>query len=267
MSNTRFKLMMELGHEAGERLMDFFERGFEVRKKGKLDLVTQADEAAEKFIVDGIIAHFPTDAILAEEGSSRFGDSGYKWIIDPLDGTTNFAHSFPHFSVSIALAKDEQIIAGLVYDPAKDEMFKAQLGQGATLNDSPLVIGDKKDIGESLGVTGFSYDRRERMDLLLDRVRKILDNCQGMRRLGSAALDLAYVAAGRFDVFVEDGLNAWDMAAGQLLVTEAGGKISLLNGGAWRMEGGEILATNQHLLPQALNSLTRDSEPAMRDKG
>ena len=265
MNISRSELMEQLGLEAGARLKDFFGKGIEIKKKGVLDLVTLADETAEKLVVDGILAHFPQDAILAEEGGAREGSNAYQWIIDPLDGTTNFAHSFPHFSVSIALARDNQIIAGLVYDPMKNEMFKAQLGQGATLNGNPISVGIKRDLGESLGVTGFSYDRRERMDFLLDRVRMILNNCQGLRRLGSAALDLAYIASGRFDVFVEDGLNAWDMAAGALLVTEAGGSISMLNGDHWNVHGHEVLACNANLLPQALQSLiSKEQEPGDR---
>ena len=255
MSDARAQLMRSAGLEAGALLKEYFYSSVEIRKKGELDLVTMADEKAERLIVDAVVQAFPDDAIIAEEGSSKDGSSGYSWIIDPLDGTTNFAHRFPHFSVSIAVAKAGRVIHGLVYDPMKNERFEAHAGEGTTLNDQPISVGTREVLGEALAVTGFSYDRRERMDFLLERVRLLLNNCQGLRRLGSAALDLAYVASGRFDVFIEDGLNAWDMAAGQLLVTEAGGRVSLLNGETYDLNGGQVLATNSHLQALALKTL------------
>ena len=255
MSANRAQLLKDIGLKAGHCLKDFFGKKLDIRKKGELDLVTQADETAERLIVDAISSTFPNDAILAEEGHSKEGDSGYQWIIDPLDGTTNFSHAFPHFSVSIALSHQNEVTHGLVYDPIKDECFEARLGVGAWLNGNPIRIGWRENLSEALAVTGFSYDRRDRMDFLLERVRLMLNHCQGMRRLGSAALDLCYIASGRFDVYIEDGLNAWDIAAGQLIVREAGGLATQLNGGPLSLTKGEVLAANPAIHAQALQRL------------
>jgi len=251
----REELLQHIGLEAGACLKRYFGTALEVRLKGESNLVTAADEAAEALIVGEIRRHFPQDEILAEEGGRTGAAGDYQWIIDPLDGTTNFAHNFPHFSVSIALAHLGRVTAGLVYDPIKDECFQAQLGRGATLNGDPIAVARRASLADALAATGFSYDRRQRMDLLLQRVRRILTCCQGLRRLGSAALDLAYVACGRFDLFLEDGLNAWDIAAGQLLVTEAGGITCGLDGELLDLFGGHILATNQALHAEALLQL------------
>jgi myo-inositol-1(or 4)-monophosphatase len=255
MSGTRVELLKTVSRAAGRCLQNHFGGELNIRKKGELDLVTAADEAAEKLIVAQIASQFPADAVIAEEGSSRDGNSGYAWIVDPLDGTTNFAHQFPHFSVSIALSRDERVVAGVVYDPMKDEFFFAQAGGGAFLNGQPMRVADRQHLSEAMAVTGFSYDRRQRMPELLGRVERILQHCQGFRRLGSAALDLAYVACGRFDLFLEDGLHAWDMAAGLLLVTEAGGLCTNLDGSQHRLFGDQVLATNPRLHGQALTQL------------
>lgn len=247
--------MGNLGRQAGALLKEYFYKKVEIRKKGPLDIVTIADEQAELLIVNGIKKHFPDDAIIAEEGNSRSGTSEFSWIIDPLDGTTNFSHRLPHFAVSIAVERNGQVIHGLVFDPMKEELFEAHLGQGASLNGHPIQVSGCLDLGDALAVTGFSYDRRQRMDYLLQRVRLLLDECQGLRRLGSAALDLAYVASGRFDVFIEDGLNSWDIAAGQLLVSEAGGCVSLFNGEPLDLSCGQILATNPAIQTAALKKL------------
>ena len=217
MCKGRTDLLKEVALEAGKTLAAYFGRDFEVHKKGELDLVTAADKETERQIVDAIAARFPQDEIMAEESGQKKGSSSFRWIIDPLDGTTNFAHRFPHFSVSIALAEGDRVIAGAVHDPMKGEFFEAGLGMGATLNGQPLQVSRQSQLNECLAVTGFSYNRRQRMPQLLGRVEKILNHCQGLRRLGSAALDLAYVACGRFDLFVEDGLNAWDIAAGPIV--------------------------------------------------
>lgn len=255
MSMERKHCLLETARKAGACLKEHFNKGIAIRKKGALDLVTAADEAAEALVIEAISSAFPDDAIVAEESGSRDGTSGYQWIIDPLDGTTNFAHNFPQFAVSIAVAHEGAVILGVVFDPVKDEFFFAEKGRGAYLNDIKIGVNTREEIGDALGVTGFSYDRRQRMDELLGRARSILENCQGLRRLGSAALDLCYVACGRFDVFIEDGLNAWDIAAGQLLVTEAGGVVSLLDGSQLDVFRGEILASNKVLHPQAVACL------------
>ncbi|MDJ0835958.1 MAG: inositol monophosphatase family protein [Acidobacteriota bacterium] len=246
----RRELLATVSLEAGTVLAEHFGKGVHIDKKGELDLVTVADKEAERLIVDAVTTYFPSDAVIAEEGGRREGNSGWQWIIDPLDGTTNFAHNFPHFSVSMALARDGEVVAGVVYDPIKEEFFTAHKGEGATLNRQPLSVGNCSRIGDALAVTGFSYDRRKRMGQMLDRVEHILSNCQGLRRLGSAALDLAYVAAGRFDLFYEDGLNSWDIAAGSLLVTEAGGRAVDFGARTLDLHAGQIIACNADLLPQ-----------------
>jgi len=255
----RVDLLLEISERAGTCLATYFGREIEVRKKSRLDLVTEADEAAESLIVAAIQEAFPTDEILAEEGGRHAGTSGWQWIVDPLDGTTNFAHGFPQFCVSAALARDGVLEAGVIYDPIKRECFVGRKGQGATLNGEPIAVADKRELVEALAVTGFSYDRRERMDDLLDRVRRILNHCQGLRRLGSAALDMAYVACGRFDLFLEDGLNAWDVAAGTLIVREAGGRVCDFSGDGPDFRNGQIIAGNAHLIAPARDHLLPES--------
>ncbi len=252
---SRRNVLVEVAREAGSCLRGYFSRNLEVKKKGELDLVTQADMAAESLVVDTIRQKFPEDEILAEEGGLREGGNGWKWILDPLDGTTNFAHRNPHFSVSIALAHNGETIGGVVYDPMKEEWFEAHAGEGATLNGAPIRVSGCERLNDALAVTGFSYDRRQRLPQLLDRVGRMLNCCQGLLRLGSAALDLAYIACGRLDVYLEDGLHPWDLAAGQLLVTEAGGWVSQLDGAPMDLSRGEVLAANQALAPQALAHL------------
>ncbi len=251
----RRQVLKLIAQEAGTRLREFYRSGVAVRKKSELDLITIADETIERQLVEAIRRNFPDDEIQAEEGGSARGDSGYKWIIDPVDGTTNFAHGFPQFAISIALAKNGQVISGMVVDPAKDEVFAAHLGDGATLNGQPIRVADHHHLSDCLVVTGFPYDRRQRIDILLERVRRILMKCQGMRRLGSASLDLCYVACGRFDIYLEDGLNAWDIAAGQLIVREAGGLATMFDGGQLDLDGRQILAANEALLPLAMAEL------------
>ena len=256
MLEPRKNLLSAMTREAGSCLKQYFGGDLSIRKKGELDLVTLADTEAEKVLVNHIVQAFPHDGILAEEGGCKPGTSGYEWIIDPLDGTTNFTHQFPHFSVSVALAHEGSLVSGIVFDPAKDEWFEAHRGGGAWLNGQPVCPSTCMMLNEALTVTGYPYDRRGRLDRLLSRTGRILQHTQGLRRLGSAALDLAYVACGRFDAFVEDGLNAWDMAAGQLLVLESGGRLCRFDGGPFSLHGGEIVATNPHLQGQVLQKIT-----------
>lgn len=251
----RREVLKRIAAAAGERLRAFYREGVAVRKKSELDLITIADETIERQLVTAIRESFPEDEIQAEEGGSATGNSGYKWIIDPVDGTTNFAHGLPQFAISIALAKDGEVVSGMVVDPAKEEVFEAHRGEGATLNGRPIRVAEHRLLSDCLVVTGFPYDRRQRIDMLLERVRRILMKCQGMRRLGSASLDLCYVACGRFDIYLEDGLNAWDIAAGQLIVREAGGLATMFDGGVLDLDGRQILAANAELLPLAIAEL------------
>lgn len=234
-----------MARSAGEVTLRHFRqlRGYE--KKGTLDLVTAADHASEAVIVGEIQRHFPHHAILAEEGG-RAGnaDSEYLWVVDPLDGTTNFAHGMPLYSISIAVLHRGEPIAGGVFAPALGEMYLAARGQGATRNGSPIRVSGVDSVGDALIVTGFPYNRREILDWLVERVGRALANGQGLLRLGSAALDFSYLAAGHIDVFYEVNLKPWDMAAGVLLVREAGGKVTALDGTPFDLFAGRMLATN-----------------------
>ena len=200
----------------------------QISKKGDIDLVTEADIAAEELIIERIRSYYPQHSILAEESGETViveHSSEWKWIVDPLDGTTNYAHGYPCFCVSIAAEFQRVIQIGVVYDPMRDEMFAAERGNGATLNGRTIRVSDIDDISRAMLCTGFPYNVRERHDFAREFARFTME-AQAVRRDGSAAIDLAYVACGRFDGFWEDGLNPWDMAAGVLLIEEAGGKVS-----------------------------------------
>ncbi len=232
-------------------LMPFFERRVRVEYKGEVDLVTEADRASEALIIDRIRKEFPDHGVVAEEGGGYEGSSGYCWYIDPLDGTTNFAHSFPVFCVSMGLEKDGQMVAGVVYDPTRKELFSAEKGAGAKLNGRPIQVSAIAGLSEALVATGFpSRKRHENPNIHL--YHQFNMNTHGVRRPGSAALDLAYVAAGRLDAFWEFHLHSWDIAAGKLLVQEAGGVVTQYNGKPHGLDSGSIAAANRELQPQLL---------------
>ncbi|WP_028316352.1 inositol monophosphatase family protein [Desulfatibacillum aliphaticivorans] len=231
-------------HGAAKVLLKYYGRARVVKKKGEIDLLTQADKASEEIIVEAIARAFPDHAILAEEGSGKEADSEYTWIVDPLDGTTNYAHGLPLFSISIGLARAEKTIFGLVLNPVTQELFVAKEGQGATLNSRPISVSDQTDLQDSLVVTGFPYGLKTMMPELMDRFSAVLPKVQGVRRLGSAALDLCYVACGRFDGFWEQNLAPWDTAAGECIVREAGGKVTDFAENEFSPGGSQILATN-----------------------
>jgi myo-inositol-1(or 4)-monophosphatase len=214
-----------------------------IQHKGEIDLVTDADQESEVLIVAEILRSFPDDRIVAEEGTMRGHDPARRWVIDPLDGTTNFAHGYPFFAVSIALEVAGAVQVGVVYDPLHDELFSAERGAGAQLNGASIEVSAAERVGDSLLCTGFSYDRAER-EQALPYLRNVVLAAQGIRRDGAAALDLCYVAAGRLDGFWERGLQPWDLAAGSLIVTEAGGAISTYDGGPHDPWRNEIVATN-----------------------
>jgi len=213
----------------GAILREHFGGELEVRYKGEIDLVTQVDTAAEAAIVGLIRSHFPTHTILAEEGSTGGADRQHRWIIDPLDGTTNYSHGMPPFCVSIAYEHAGELNVGVIYDPTIGELFVAERGKGATLNGRPLHVSNTSVLRRALLATGFPYDA-ELLPLALSQFVWFARKAQAVRRIGSAALDLAYVAAGRFDGYWEASINSWDIAAGVLLVQEAGGSVTSLNG-------------------------------------
>jgi len=232
---------------AGRVLMEKFATGVTVAYKGAIDLVTEADHAAEQAIVAILRTRHPDHDILAEESDyGRFG-ADQRWIVDPLDGTTNFAHGFPWFAVSIALEVRGEVVLGAVYNPHNHELFVAERGYGATLNARPLQVSSTADLGRALLATGFAYDHRTSPDNNYAHFARFQRVAQGVRRAGVASLDLACVAAGRFDGFWELKLKPWDVAAGVLLVAEAGGRVSDYAGAPMPLERCEILASNGHL--------------------
>ena len=244
----------ELALEAGELLRDYLGRDFAVSKKGPTDLVTDADLAVEELILSRILERFPGHSVLAEESGLRQPQeepSRFRWIVDPLDGTTNFAHRYPFFCVSIALEIDGRLELGAVYNPMAQDLFSARRGEGARLNDQPIRVTSERVLGESLLCTGFARDRRPILRNL-DLFRDFVLSARGVRRNGSAALDLCYVAAGRLDGFWELSLHAWDVAAGTLIVEEAGGRVSRFDGSPLQLDFPEIVASNGGIHDQML---------------
>ena len=234
----------QAAQEAGKILNRIFGQVNYINKKGEIDLVTEADLQSEKMILDIIGHNFPQDSIVTEESGEFNHLPDRKWIIDPLDGTTNFAHTFPFFAVSIALEIEQEVILGVVFNPYTGEYFEAVKGMGAFLNESPIKISRTRELGDSLLATGFPYDIHHRPDRIIRLFKKMIVLAQGIRRPGSAAIDLCYVAAGRFDGFWEEGLKPWDTAAGSVIVKEAGGKVSDFRGDPYSPYQKNIVAAN-----------------------
>ncbi|MGH9611478.1 MAG: inositol monophosphatase family protein [Bryobacteraceae bacterium] len=242
---------LEIAREAGALLSDFAQRRIGFELKGDFDLVTAADRASEKLVVERIRARFPEHSIVAEEGGGHKGSSEYCWYVDPLDGTTNFAHGFPMYNVTLAVERAGEMLAGAIFDPVRQEMFSAEQGSGACLNGERIHVSTVAKIADSLVATGFpSRKRHENVNVHFYYQLAMLTH--GVRRAGSAALDLAYVACGRLEAFWEFGLNPWDMAAGLLIVKEAGGACSDMNSGAAKLRGHHILADNSHVHEEIL---------------
>ena len=237
-------------------LVEHAQSGFRIDYKAAINLVTDADRRAEDRIVQVITAAHPDHRILAEErGQEGDADSSFKWIVDPLDGTTNFAHGFPFYSVSIGLEHEGKCILGVVLDPVRDELFTAVRGEGAYLNDKPINVSGIEDLGKSLLVTGFAYNIRETLNNNLDHFSRLSLHAQGVRRTGSAALDLCYVAAGRLDGYWEVVLSPWDMAGGLVILREAGGMVSAITKESFSIYGEELVATNGRIHHQLLDLL------------
>jgi len=240
---------------AGKLLKDRLLTEFSVEHKGPADLVTEMDRSAQELIKQEILYKYPDHGILAEEDLDIRGSDGFRWIVDPLDGTTNYAHRFPVFSVSIAVALENDILCGVVYNPVSEELFKAIRGSGASLNGFPIKVSDTLNLEDSLLGTGFSARIREAADNNLAHFGKFALKTQGIRRCGSAALDLCFVACGRLDGYWELGLKPWDIAAGSLIVREAGGKVTDFTGQQLKAEGSRILATNGRIHSQMMEIL------------
>lgn len=235
--------MEAIAREAGALLKDFFSRRIGYEYKGDVDLVTEADRNSEKLIIERIRAQFPDHDIMGEEGGRRETGSDFRWYVDPLDGTTNFAHGFPVFCVSLGVEHKGELIAGVIYDPTRDELFAAEKESGAYLNGARRQVSKTKHLSESLLATGFPSHKRHK-NPNIHFYHQITLRSHGVRRAGSASLDLANVASGRVDGFWEFNLNPWDTAAGVVLVREAGGIVSRYDGSAFRIDSRETLATN-----------------------
>lgn len=244
-----FESALSLARRAGELLVEMRQKAFSVSKKGRVNLVTEVDVAAERLITEEVHRRFPGHRILAEEAGWSGGDSDVIWIVDPLDGTTNFTHGYPLYCVSIALARSvpgeahPRILAGVVYNPLLDELFVAVDGGGAFLNGRPIRVSREARLEDSLLCTGFSYHLEE-IERNLELFSRVMRRARSVRRDGSAAMDLCFVACGRFDGFWELSLHPWDVAAGALLVKEAGGRVSLFDGRPGGIFERECLATN-----------------------
>ncbi len=227
----------------------------QISHKGAFDLVTEADTASEKTIIQTIRNAFPDHAILAEESGINHGNAEYQWIIDPLDGTTNYAHQLPIFSVAIALAVRHEIVLGLVLNPMDGELFSAIAGKGAALNDTSIRVSSTASVDKSLLVTGFPYDFSEIIEPVMKRFSVCQNSSQGVRRLGSAALDICYVACGRFDGFWEQNLKPWDKAAAAVIAAEAGAMITDFANRPFAIDQKEILVTNGNIHQEMLSLL------------
>ena len=243
---TYLNLSKKIAQYAGKIMLEGYNKDISFKLKGKANLVTEYDKKTEQFVIEQLEKAYSDHSILGEEGSSKQADPNYRWIIDPIDGTTNFAHKHPYFCISIGLEIHGEMAVGVVYAPMLQEMFFASKGEGSFLNDKKLNVSTTK-LEESLLGTGFNPSFPELIHPNMKHYQYFIDVSQGIRRCGAAALDLCYTAAGRIDGFWELALNPWDMAAGLLIVQEAGGTVTNLNGSQFDIEEPSILATNGHI--------------------
>lgn len=254
-SSPALNVMVAAARKAGRPLIrDFNElENLQISMKGPADFVTSADKRTEKILIDELTKARPGYGFLGEEGGVLKGaDATHRFIIDPIDGTTNFMHGIPHFAISIALEREGQLVAGLVYNPVTDDMFTAEKGHGAYLNNKRLRVAARKELAPSVIATGLPFLGKDGHARAAAEMAEVMNVTAGIRRFGAASLDLAYVAAGRFDGFWEHSLQAWDIAAGIVLVREAGGMVTDLRGGAEMLAQGTVLAANENLHPQLL---------------
>lgn len=259
----RFQFCLELVPKINSILMKYFKKkDLDIQKKGSIDLVTEADMASEKFLTKSILKNFKEDSILGEEGGETKGKSAYQWIIDPLDGTTNFSHKISLFAVSIALfdLEKEEVVFGIVSLPFFGDVYSAVIGKGAKKNNQKISVSKTSAMLNALFCTGFPYKKNvEDVDRMLSQLKPILLNTRGIRRTGAAALDLCWVAEGKFDGFWEESLSPWDMAAGARIILEAGGEVTTFSGTAFHPKISNILATNKILHKRALQEFIPES--------
>ncbi len=253
--------MLNTAVKAARKAADIIQRysdrvdELDVTEKGPHDFVSMVDRTAEAAIIDILQQHYPNHSILAEESGHIDKGADFEWIIDPLDGTTNYLRGLPHYSISIALREKGKLVQAVIYDPSKDELFTASRGQGARLNNRRLRVSKLNNLNQALLATGIPYKPKHDMERYLNTLRPLAQHSAGVRRYGSAALDLAYVAAGRYDGFWEFDLNAWDIAAGVLLIQEAGGLVSDPQGGNQFMETGNIVAASPKIFKEMLQRI------------
>ncbi len=252
-------IAVRAARKAGQYLVREFEEYKSIRaeRKGRNDFVSKADKKAEQMIIDVVREAYPNHAILAEESGHHAADSDVQWIIDPIDGTTNFVRKFPHFAISIAVKVKGRIEHGVIFDPVRDELFVASRGDGATLNDKRIRVADLRSLEDTLLATGFPFRDEAMIGTFMQSFEALMRQCSDVRRAGSAALDLAYVAAGRVDGFWEYGLSQWDIAAGQLIVREAGGIVSDIDGTDKHLQTGNVLAANPRVYKEMLATINK----------
>ncbi|MEO5366336.1 MAG: inositol monophosphatase [Magnetococcus sp. WYHC-3] len=263
-------VMIRAARQAGALALQHFDRREELTvqtKNGPVDYVTNADVAVERELIHLLRKAFPDHGVLAEEGGRKEGKSGLHWVIDPIDGTTNFARGIPHFCISLALARGDELVAGLVFDPAKDELFTADKGGGAFLNERRIRVSEELHVKNSVVATGFPMHKEHLTGAYLEAFGSMYRTCGQLRRGGSAALDLAYVAAGRLDGYWEPALSRWDIAAGILLVREAGGFVCDFGGSGDYLDSGDVLAANPGIHPKLLKILNEVAWPGRRGTG
>jgi myo-inositol-1(or 4)-monophosphatase len=254
--NDIMRVLEEMLHGAGSILLEGYRSRLDSwTNKGRVDLVTEWDLKSEHYIRQTIENRFPGHTILGEEGGGMLGSPGYQWVVDPLDGTTNYVHKLPYFGVSIACVKDGVTLAGGVFAPVTNELFLAESGQGAQCNGQAIKVSSVDSLHEALFVTGFPYERTGRIPMLQRMLGNALTHVQGIRRMGSASLDLCYVANGIFDIYIEFEINAWDIAAGLLNVQEAGGMATSCTGGPAKLDGRQLAASNGLLHAAALREI------------
>jgi len=253
--NKVYQVAIAAAYQSGQILNRYYGQLKHVEKKGAIDLVTEADLESEKAVKTIIQGQYPDHGIIAEESGIKTSQTPYEWIIDPLDGTTNYAHQIPIFAVSIAFVIDKQPVVGVVFNPVAQDLFTSIKGQGATYNGQSIGVSQTRKLSDSVLVTGFPYNLREIIDSLIDRFSTCLQSAQAVRRLGAAALDLCFIASGRFEGFWEQNLKPWDTAAGMLIAQEAGAHITNFSNEPYHYEMSEIVATNGYIHQDLLRCL------------
>lgn len=257
MSDTSLQVAVDAALAAGHIQKERADSVGEIQYKGEINLVTEIDLLCEQEVISRIQKAFPGHAFLAEESGATAGDADHLWIIDPLDGTVNYAHGYPCYCVSIGYQHKGEVVVGVVYNPCLDELFVAEKGQGATLNGKPIAVSTTIDLKQSLLATGFAYDINESENNNLDHFQNFIKACQAIRRPGSAAMDLCYTAMGRFEGFWELKLHPWDYAAGWLMIEEAGGQVTRFDGSPFQMGDRSILTSNGHIHPAMVDVLMK----------